>query len=170
MEETIDPVMNKIKTNIRFMILSILGIFGCAGSVPDGDTSSVHMAEIRSGESSLYVDPADNRLVMNISEERAGSSGFYSYRVGFRDRSLPAPEHEHERRKYFDYDMQRDWRLVAGGDSIAPVFFQPVPGLDKLTREGVLVFEIPTGIVPEALVYHDTFGDWGKQLIVLHSH
>ncbi|OQP63234.1 hypothetical protein A3860_25430 [Niastella vici] len=125
-----------------------------------------HMAEIHRKGSDLYLDEADSRQVM-----KAGSNNnFIAYKIGFTDSLTDDKKFEQKRIEYYDYRMVNDWKAVVNGDSISPVFFQPVTGLNKMNREGILVFELPTGSQPDALVYDDSFGNWQKQIIALNPH
>jgi len=125
-----------------------------------------HLAVMAKNGSTLYVDPADSRQVMKTDS----SDAFVAYKIGFTD-SLPADKkYEQERNVYYDFRMVNDWKAVVGNDSISAVFFQPVTALNKMNKEGILVFELQAGQHPDVLVYDDSFGDWQKQIIALTPH
>ena len=125
-----------------------------------------HLAEIHKNGSVLYIDKVDSRRVMKSDDY----SAFSSYKIGFVD-SMPANvKMQQEQTVYFDYRMGNDWKAVIGADSIAPVYFQPVTGLNKMIKEAIIVFELPAGKQPDALVYNDSFGDWQKQIIALNQN
>jgi hypothetical protein len=125
-----------------------------------------HLAEVHNNGSTLYVDLADARQVMKADS----NNSFIAYKIGFEDSVQGDKKYEQERSVYYDYRMGNDWKVVAGGDSISPVFFQPVTALNKTNKEEILVFELPAGQHPDALVYDDSFGDWQKQIIALNPH
>ena len=125
-----------------------------------------HLAEIHKNGLVLYIDKVDSRQVIKSENY----SAFSSYKIGFVD-SMPANKKmQQEQAVYFDYRMGNDWKAVIGSDSIAPVYFQPVTGLNKMIKEGILVFELPHGKQPDALVYNDSFGDWQQQTIALNQN
>ena len=128
-----------------------------------------HLIALQKPKEVLYIDRLDNRVVMQ-REDTAGPTTFRSFLVGLRD-SLAVTDAKRlqEREKYLQYDMQRDWTAIVGGDSLKPVFFQEKPHLDGLSREGALVFEVPRGSRADTLVYRDTYGDWGTQVFVLNE-
>jgi hypothetical protein len=117
----------------------------------------------------LYVDRLDNRAILQ-REDSTGSTHFCSFLVGWRD-SLPAsdPKRAEDKEKYIQYHMQQDWTVLAGGDSLKPVFLQEKPHMDDQLREAALVFEIPRGSRADTLVYRDTWGDWGVQVFILNE-
>lgn len=115
----------------------------------------------------LYVDRADNRMVMQAGPGLAAN--FSSFRIGWTD-SLTADGPGREREKYFQYQMQQDWRALVNGDTLYPAFFQEKPGLNQQLKEGVIVFESAQGVQPDTLVYRDSFGNWGTQIFVLNRN
>lgn len=153
----------------RIVLLSMMCGFIClqACRQPLAEAKVVrHLAEVHKNGSTLYVDRADSRQVMKADS----SNAFVAYKIGFTD-SLPADKKvEQERNVYYDFRMVNDWKAVVGSDSISAVFFQPVTGLNKMNKEGILVFELQPGQHPDVLVYDDSFGDWQKQLIALTPH
>jgi hypothetical protein len=128
-----------------------------------------HLISVQKPKEQLYLDRLDNRAVL-AKADTAGPTTFCSFLVGLRDSLfLTDGKRLQERVKYLQYDMQRDWTVLVGGDSLKPVFFQEKPHLDGLLREGALVFEIPRGRRADTLIYRDTYGDWGTQLFILNQ-
>lgn len=128
-----------------------------------------HLIAVKKPKEVLYLDRLDNRVVL-AKADTAGPTTFCSFLVGWRDSLfLTDAKRMQEREKYLQYDMQRDWTVMMGGDSLKPVFYQEKTHLDGLVREGALVFEIPRGRQVDTLIYRDTYGDWGTQLFVLNE-
>ena len=128
-----------------------------------------HLISVKKPKEVLYLDRLDNRVVLAVADT-AGPTTFRSFLVGLRDSlGMTDGKRLQEREKYLQYDMQRDWTAIVGGDSLKPVFFQERPHLDGLSREGALVFEVPRGQRTDTLVYRDTYGDWGTQVFVLNE-
>jgi hypothetical protein len=148
------------------MVCAAMCLQACHQSVARVKPAVRHLAERRMNGSAIYIDRADSRQVM-----KADSAGaFTAYRIGFTD-SLPRDEkYQRQRTVYYQFRMANDWKAVIGSDSIRPVFYQPITGLNKMATEGILVFEFSAGRQPDALVYDDSFGDWQRQLIALTPH
>ena len=126
-----------------------------------------HLIALKKPKEVLYLDRLDNRVVL-AKADTTGPTTFCSFLVGLKDSLfLTDGKRLQEREKYLQYDMQRDWTVLMGGDSLKPVFYQQKTHLDGLVREGALVFEIPKGRQIDTLIYRDTYGDWGTQLFVL---
>lgn len=160
----------RIEVVFKIMLLSMISGVVCLQACHQPNAGARvpvrHMAEVRRNGSILYIDPADTRQVM-----KADSSGvFVAYKVGFEDSLTSDKKYEQARNVYYNFRMSNDWKAVIGSDSITPVFYQPVTGLNKVSKEGILVFELPVGQHPDALVYDDSFGDWQKQIIALNPH
>ena len=160
----------KNQTINNLLLLMIAGLF-CAAC---GSTSSKagaklqeHWAEVNNPALGvLYVDQADPFRVMQVID--SGNTTFIAYKVGLRDLNGQLNnKQKQERGKYLQYDLPRDWSLRVQRDSFAPVFFQPVVKTIEQEDEGILVFEIPSGLNPDTLIYHDSFGGWGIQKIIL---
>lgn len=155
----------------RTMMAGLLAclLASCGQQQPAGKSMPVrekHLAEKNGPGVRLVVDKVDNKLLMAAGER----DRFVSYRIGFYDSVKPADKKElRERGVYYQYKMQRDWKAIVQGDSIAPVFYQPVAGLNDQVNEGVLVFELAEGQQPDTLVYEDATGLWQKQIIVLKA-
>ena len=117
----------------------------------------------------LYIDPVPSEKLLRVKE--GSNSKFISYRVGVRDeRAITDGRAIREKTKYMQYRIQDDWKLMLQQDSVKPVFFQPSVKTEYHTDEGILVFEIPSGSVPDTLIYNDSYGTWGIQKIILKSH
>jgi len=155
-----------------YVCLLTLAMAGCVGNNTGAislQKQKPHLAEIKMEGAELYVDEVDNRMVLRETENRQGRSVFRSYLVGVRESVPTDTKQQAAGRRYFDYDMQHDWKMILNGDSLAPVFFQPKPTLNGGTKEGVMVFEIPGDKTPDALVYVGGAGSRGRQLILLHT-
>ena len=127
-----------------------------------------HLALLTRPGTSLYVDRVDNRVLMQA--DPATKNHFYSFRIGWTDSAAGIDKRQSlEKERYFQYTMQYDWRALSGGDTLSAVFFQEKPGLSDQLKEGVMVFETPSGRQPDALIYRDSFGAWGTQLFVLNG-
>jgi len=158
------------KINGVIMLLNMVSIVmclqACHQSVARAKPAIHHLAERYSNGSTIYIDRADSRQVMKADSSEA----FTAYKVGFTDSLQHDKKYEQERTVYYEFRMANDWKAVIGTDSIAPVFYQPVTGLNKMNTEGILVFELPAGRQPDVLVYDDSFGDWQRQIIALTPH
>jgi hypothetical protein len=148
------------------MVCGIVCLQACQQSAARTKSTVRHMAEVRRNGSTLYIDSADSRQVMKADSNEV----FIAYKIGFEDSLTGDKKYEQERNIYYDLRMASDWKAVVGGDSIAPAHFQPLTGLNKMCKEGILIFELPSGKQPDALVYDDSFGDWQKQIIALNHH
>jgi hypothetical protein len=128
-----------------------------------------HEIEVREkGIGMIYLDRVPNSKVMRENSNTKGTK-FYSYLVGFQDSSLITDNKKKlERERYFQYDMYRDWVMLMNGDSLRPVFFQPLPQKIQQAEEGILVFEIPYNKVSDTLIYTDSYGSWGQHQIYLN--
>ncbi|THU40043.1 hypothetical protein FAM09_09155 [Niastella caeni] len=147
-------------------VLVLLYVQACQQPAAKTIPAIRHLAEVHKNGSTLYVDRADSRQVMKADS----SEVFIAYKIGFEDSVQGDKKYEQERNVYYDFRMAGDWKAVVDSDSIAPVFFQPVTGLNKTNKEGILVFELPAGKRPDALVYNDSFGGWQQQIIALNPH
>lgn len=147
----------------------LLLFYGCGSG--DRTTSIMitkHEVEIRKqGLGMIYLDNVSCDFVLQTMDSTNGNN-FMCIKVGFVDSSITSNEKEHrEKGKYFQYDMYKDWRVIQNGDSIAPVFFQPLFKKNQQIDEGVIVFEMAKDLVPDTLVYNDSFGSWNTQIIPL---
>ncbi len=139
----------------------------CNGRHKDAAVKVKHLATVPySAGGELYVDGVANKKV--LKERDSGNYTFSSFRIGFTD-SLPHDKKEEiALNKYFDYEMQRDWVALVNGDTLRPVFVQPMVRKNVQSREALLVFEIMKGQQPDTLVYKSPFGPKEIQLIVLN--
>jgi hypothetical protein len=155
------------------MIGSLLMMVAACGRRPVASLAAVeprHLISMKKPKEALYLDRLDNRVVL-ANVDTAGPTTFCSFLVGMRDSLFLADgKRVQEREKYLQYDMQRDWTVIVGGDSLKPVFFQEKAHLDGLSREGALVFEVPRGQRADTLVFRDTYGDWGTQVFILNDY
>jgi hypothetical protein len=123
------------------------------------------------GSAGVYADRIPNKAILKEDGGDTGTTVFYCLRIGLYDSTdVTDKKLEEAREKYYQLDMYRDWVLIDKGDSIVPVFYQPVPHkMDKLTEQ-VLVFEIPRGFRPSTLVYKDPYKLLGnRQTMSLHE-
>ncbi len=129
--------------------------------------TQTHMVEIRNIDGrKIYLDSFPNRLIMQNDPEN-DETAFHSFKVGFEDSLKADPKAEKEIQKYIDYTMYKDWRVLSNGDSLLPVFSQPVVKKRDNLRESIIVFELPKGVAPDTLVYYDQFQPEKKNIIIL---
>lgn len=151
------------------IFFGVLAVGGCRQRPVMAVVEAKHLISISKSREVLYLDRLDNRVVLH-AEDSSGSTTFSSFLVGLLDSLAPKDgDKKREREKYIQYEMQRDWTAIVGGDSLKPVFMQEKPYLDGQLRENALVFEIPRGSRADTLVYRDTYGDWGTQVFVLNE-
>jgi hypothetical protein len=128
-----------------------------------------HWAAVSStGIGSMYLDKVPAKAVMQDMGSGDANTVFLSYKVGFLDSSHNGihGKADLEKGKYYQYNMYRDWVALVDGDSVQPVFYQPMVKRQQLREEGILVFEIPKDKQIDTLVYTDSFGPWGRQVII----
>lgn len=128
-----------------------------------------HWAAISAaGVGSMYLDKIPANAVVHDTDPGKANTVFVSYRVGFIDSLHPGipGKSDLEKGKYYQYSMYRDWVALIDGDSLQPVFYQPMVKRQKQQEEGILVFEIPKNKQIDTLVYNDSFGPWGQQVII----
>lgn len=164
----------KLRYNMHFGQSAIIGLLlaACHNRSAPTVTPEKHLVLLTRPGNALYVDRVDNRMVMQ--PDSATQKNFCSFRIGISDSSsgtagtLVADRRNLiEKERYFQYTMQNDWKALAGGDTLLAVFFQEKPGLSSLVKEGVIVFETPSGRKPDTLIYRDSFGAWGTQILSL---
>ncbi|HLP39533.1 hypothetical protein [Lacibacter sp.] len=117
----------------------------------------------------IYIDKGDCTKLLR--SDSVSATTFVCYRIGVLDSVQTKngnASYEEEKSVYYQYNMEHDWKALYQGDSLSPVFFHVTNRKQKNRFEGVLVFETPTGKNPDTLIYNDTYGVWGKQLIVLN--
>lgn len=131
-----------------------------------------HLAQLNRPGSALYVDRVDNGMVMET--DSATQKSFSCFLIGISDStagiagtSVGERQRLVEKERYFQYTIQNDWKALAGGDTLLAVFFQEKPASGSLVKEGVIVFETPPGKKPNTLIYRDSFGTWGTQILSL---
>ena len=126
-----------------------------------------HLVLLTRPGAALFVDKVDNRVV--LQQARSSQNSFCSFRIGWTDSATAAGKLQStEKERYFQYTVQQDWKALAGGDTLLPVFFLEKPSLSEQLKEGVIVFETPEGRQPDTLIYRDSFGPWGTQVFVLN--
>ena len=132
-----------------------------------------HMAQTGwRGSAGAYADRIPNKAILKEDGGDSAATVFYCLRIGLYDSTGSTDTKlESAREKYYQLDMYRDWVLLDKGDTIAPVFYQPIPRkMDKLTEQ-VLVFEVPRGFRASMLVYKDPYKLLGnRQTMLLHEN
>jgi len=117
----------------------------------------------------ISVDSVSNHTMLeNETTDGEDSTDFYSFRISIEDSTVNGHS-DVELNKYFQYQMQKDWVLLLKGDTIPAVFFHPVQNLNSFIREAVVVFELPHNEAADTLIYNDSYGTWGSQLILLNK-
>jgi hypothetical protein len=148
---------------MRMLCAFVLLVFiACHSRTAPARRTEAHLVLRSRPGAALYLDRADPGSVMEAGTD---AGHFACFRIGWVDSAATT---EVEKLRYFQYRVQNDWRALAAGDTLLPVFFQERPGLDQRVHEGVMVFETPAGRQPDTLVYRDSYGSWGKQMIVLN--
>lgn len=150
-------------TRLMYLVCVVLCLQACRQSV-GGARPERHLAVLHKNGADLYIDRIDSRRVMKADSNET----YVAYKIGFTDSLQGDKKFEQERNVYYDFRMANDWKAVVENDTLSPVFFQPLTGLNNMNKEGVLVFELPAGKHPHVLVYDDTFGNWQKQIIALN--
>lgn len=161
-------MVNRLAYYMKYFFFSAAVMLAGAACNQAANASSAgrkHLVEINKNGDLLYVDKTSISRVM----KETGDSYFSSYVIGFADSIKGNSKSESEKTLYFQYRMSNDWKAVLNGDSLLPVFFQPVTKLNSMTREGIIVFELPGGQHPDTLVFNDSFGQWEQQVIVLNQ-
>ena len=128
--------------------------------------SSIHKA----GSGMIYADSSDCNRVMKITDSGDGTTEFKCFRIGFIDSlalGKATDKKDLEAGTYFQYKVDKDWKLLVNGDSLSTVFFEPLVKKEGHRTEGILVFEVPVHSIADTLVYHDSFGSWGLQQLII---
>jgi hypothetical protein len=159
-----------MKNNSVVALLLTTLTWGCKETSP---ARKKHELEIFKPGKFFYLDQVKNKQVMEI--KNADEDKLYaSYLVGFYDSSwAPDPQQPQKTtdgQTYYQYNMPDKWRAVVGGDSLTPVFYQPVQQADNKINAGVIVFQLPEGIRPDTLVYRDAAEGWENMTISLKQH
>jgi len=163
-----------MKTEMKYitMLLLAVAVLSCT-SRRTVVTEVKHMAQSGwAGSAGVYADRIPNKSILREDGGDSGTTVFYCLRIGLYDSTDVTDKKLVEaREKYYQLDMYRDWVLLDHGDSIVPVFYQPVPRkMEKLTEQ-VLVFEVPRGFQPSTLVYKDPYKLLGnRQTMLLHEN
>ena len=166
-------MLTKMKNKfVPGVLVLVIVLFACKSAEKKNtvQAESNHYVEIRQlGIGMISLDKVPNEMVLQKS---AGSdyNKFFSYAVSFRDSSLITDQKKQlEMGKYYQYDMHKDWIALVNGDSVRPVFFQPGVKKTVQVNEGIIVFEIPSGIEPDTLFFSDSYGAWGQHQIFLNK-
>jgi len=147
----------------------VLGMAACHTAGAEKKIQTLHLAVVTQPGAMLYVDKVDNKRVMK-EEKSIDNKHFVSYKVGFYDSTLVTDKKKQEEvGLYYQYKMSYDWKAIVNGDSLSPVFFQPVTTLNNQVKEGILVFELPADKQPDTLVYNDASGTWNTRIIELKA-
>ncbi len=156
---------------LRYVIIGLL-LAACHNRNAPAAAPERHLVLRTRPGNALYVDRVDNRVVMQT--DSVAQKNFCSFRIGVADSSwttaatsVSGRRSVIEKERYFQYTMQNDWKALAGGDTLLAVFFQEKPAPGSLAKEGVIVFETPSGKKPDTLIYRDSFGTWGTQIMSL---
>jgi hypothetical protein len=89
-----------------------------------------------------HADPANN-----------GDDSLYYFKVRFD--KLKGERPDKEKLLYLDFDMQKDFVLAAGADSLLPVFCQKIENGVGGSYEYMVVFDKPVGEDDFSVVYND---------------
>ena len=151
--------------------LQVLLLAACHLRAHESPKIMHHLIEFRQKGSLLYIDTVDNRYVLDMSKTNTSNHAFFhSFLIGLVDSTTGKAKDEKAKEKYFEYDLEKDFTALVTGDSIKPVFFQPKTLIGKMGKEGILVFETNEKAFPDTLVYRDSFGGWGTQIIIINQN
>lgn len=144
------------------------GLFTCKTKKTSERLVIKHLAEAGwQGSAGIYADRVPNRAILKEEGIDTAKTAFYCLRVGLYDSTNTTDAAQLAAKdKYYQLEMYKDWVLLCDQDSLAPVFYQPVPGREKQLTEQVLVYEIPKGAGPVSLVYKDPYGLLGPQHVL----
>lgn len=164
-------IVNRQMVAALVLVVSVIAIAtGCSTHAGPATIEEAHEAYVmHRGSGMIYLDRVDCKRVM---QEGEASGVFHCYKLGFVDSLVtakPKDKSDEKAGKYFQYDMQRDWVAISGGDTLRPVFFEPVLRHELHRTEGILVFESLNGKAPDTLIYTDSFGSWGTQQFIITS-
>lgn len=150
-------------------LLPLLALLHACGHMErthkDSGVETHQLQKQNKGTGMMYVDEVACNTMMRETDTAGSNTCFRCYVVGFVDSLslVNTDKNNTETGKYYQYDMQYDWKAVLGGDSLRPVFFQTRQRLEGYRHEGVLIFETPKDKKPDVLLYTDTYGSWGTQ-------
>jgi hypothetical protein len=162
------------KVMVAGFIVACAGIFlSCGEKKKPAPVIIKHLAQTGwRGSAGIYVDRVPNKAVLKDEGADTAATSFYCLRIGLYDSTATVDaKQKAAKEKYYQLDMYRDWVLLNNGDSIAPVFYQPVPHKEEQLTEHVLVYEMPKGFKPSRLVYKDPYGLLGnRQVLILNEN
>lgn len=154
---------------LQSAFIAVIVMTGCKQKKSGNGMTEQHWAEVKMpGVGMIYVDEVSCSSVLSEVDSSKGETRFHCYRVGLID-SLPAKANDKkdlEKGKYYQYDMYKDWAALINGDSIRPVFYQPMIKKEINKEESILVFEIIKSKHADTLVYNDSYGLWGRRVII----
>jgi hypothetical protein len=155
---------------LTILVAVIFSACKSSGEKITAENHASHYVEIRQrGVGMIGLDKVPNETVMELPKD-TGNVNFFSYSVSFQDSTLVTDAQKKlEMGKYYQYDMQNDWVAMVNGDSVRPVFYQPKVKKSVQLNEGIIVFEIPSGIEPDTLIFADSYGYWGKHQVFLNN-
>ncbi|QEC44788.1 hypothetical protein [Pseudobacter ginsenosidimutans] len=160
----------KMKNNCVGALLLLILAAACKETTP---ARKKHELEIFWPGSFFYLDQVKNKQVMQIKDAEEDKL-YASYLVGFHDSAWAPdpqqPKKAEERQVYYQFNMSNNWRAIVNGDSLLPVFYQPVPNADNKVNAGVIVFQLPEGTRPDTLVYRNAGDGWENMIISLKQH
>lgn len=138
----------------------------------DKQVAERHAVEINSeGRGMIYADRTDCRTVLQEVDTVNSETVFHCFRIGFFDSLSVAKATDQsslEEGRYYQYEMEHDWRILVNGDTVKPVFYQPRQKLQVQRNEGVMVFEVPKTKQIDTLLYNDSRGEWGTKKIIIN--
>ena len=160
----------KMKNNCVGALLLLILAAACKEKTP---ARKKHELEIFRPGSFFYLDQVKNKQVLQIKDAEEDKL-YASYLVGFHDSTWAPdpqqPKKAEERQVYYQFNMSNNWRAIVNGDSLLPVFYQPVPNADNKVNAGVIVFQLPEGTRPDTLVYRNAADGWENMIISLKQH
>lgn len=127
-----------------------------------------HMTQLKvPGKGEISVDPFEIGKILDTVQ---GTANFIAYQVEFKPAVSNLAKEQEELAIYYQYQMASDWRLVAAGDTIKPVFSQPVTKLSTDTYTVILVFEDREFNQNGKLLFEDSRAIWGKQQVLINKY
>lgn len=155
----------------KLITVALVALSACRSESVHKAAGPDHYLQIQEkGIGCIYLDKVPPETVLSEAKSLNGKTHFCAYKVGFEDSVLVTDKQQLlDKGKYYQYDMEKDWVMLHGGDSLRPVFFQPVTKHAMQLNEGVLIYEVPAGIEPDTLIYNDSYGFWGRHIILLNK-
>ena len=162
-------ITGKIKMCLSVGVASALLLLACRVNQQKTGAITKHQAEVKNtGGGRLYADRISNGAFMKTMDTDKQSTEFVSYKIGFEDSALILNREARQKKgKYIQYDMENDWKALINGDSLSPVFMQPLVKKNVEMDESILVFEVPVNQEPDTLIYSDSFNGYELRKIVL---